>query len=162
TACFPELYLSEYRIIGVDQNYDYHISNGKDTLMLSLQYFLWEEFMDWEAWEEGRPADYKLTGDCTGYFSNENDSNYAKFSSYDRYRSTLQGLMESTGKIVQPLIYTEIADFGDPYYARQELHPFVFKNKVGIMNDSGVIVIPATYDNHLRGISHNRDWYHDE
>ena len=67
---------------------------------------------------------------------------YFKVGTIDLY-----GLIDTNGKIVQPLVYRSIYIF-DRFVRSSNIYPFMHHNKVGFMDSTGKVSINPIYDNY--------------
>ncbi len=135
---YPDNYLSNYNISKVAYNGEYNIylTYEKDTQSYKYGGITPEEVM-------AHPTLKNYMDSMGNYYQNifpEIDS--VLYGNYTVGTIDLYGLIDTNGKIVQPLVYRSIA------ISNSSIYPFINHNKVGFMDSAGKISINPVYDNY--------------
>lgn len=135
---YPDKFLHGYKM----WNPNWEITcftNGKDTQYFEARWMYPEELM--------LPTSNDYMDSIGNYYLNI----FHKLDQYGLNNHTsikLYGIIDTNGRIVQPLIYQSIS-FGEEYLRGQKFYTFVNRNKLGFMDTTGKIIISPKYDENI-------------
>lgn len=132
---YPDKFLFGYKM-GTPNNAYTCFTNGNDTQFFERKLITPEELMI--------PSSNDYMDSMGNYYLNifpEMDP----YGYHNHYSIDLYGIIDTNGRIVQPLIYQNIS-FENDFLRSQKIYTFVYRNKVGFIDSTGKIIISSKYD----------------